>query len=583
MRTSFVFVVKRWSFLFFFTMSVSAHAVDIVNKINGGANVVYADFSIPGPVVPLEIIRTYNSITAANESNGWNGAMGWGWTNPFETALTVTPERHVLLRDGQTGNTVQFKPEKEDPKIQVEFMENMKRAYFEKQRAKKLTDEELSRLTLPERIRMKLNSDPQFREELASRYGVKGVIPKGETLVSTEYGYQTLQYRNGQWFRDKDGVQQIFDSEGRLTRQRDKNGFYFDYKYVKGQKLQLSDIIAQDNTITLRFKWRNDHIVEIVDNRNRKATYAYDTLGNLTRAVDSVGQVFAYKYEMKKFPHLLTKIEYVSEGTSTQKVFREIRYDENGLVTFHRDRDGSETDYTYGKRPNDPENNFWTKTVRRVAGRTEEEYDEFFVKSRPDGSKYLHKQETKANGTTVVTVFTTFGKPSQVTKNGETTTFKYFDNGLLSQRKGPKEDMQLEYDARWKKLTKVSQNGFVSNYVYDNKGNLTTASNSRNERLSLKYDKFGRIAEMNDPSGQQITFKYGDQGKPTLIVDKAVGSIRIEYDTAGKITKTEAAPISSHGRRPTQVKSTEVVHRVMQGFQHLLDIIRPAGLNLLNT
>ena len=70
-----------------------------VNRVNGGTNVIYIDFSIPGKVVPLELVRSYNSITALNESNGWLGAFGWGWTSPFETTLTVTSKKSLRLME----------------------------------------------------------------------------------------------------------------------------------------------------------------------------------------------------------------------------------------------------------------------------------------------------------------------------------------------------------------------------------------------------------------------------------------------------------------------------------------------------
>ncbi len=561
--------------------SISLRAVT-VNRLNGGASLVYADFSIPGPVVPLELVRTYNSITGVNEQSGWNGAFGWGWTVPFETSLTITPEHHVLLRDGVTGNTVLFKPEKEDPKIREEFMQRMKRAYFERKTNKKLTDPQLAKMQLPDRIVSRLKGDPQFRMELASKFGVKGNIPPGEVLISSEFGYQTLQFKNNSWLRDKDGITQYFDSNGRLSRQRDKNGFYQDYKYSNSQKLQIAEISTQDNASTLRFSWKQDRVIEVVDNRNRRAKYNYDSSGDLIEVTDSARQVYLYKYENKKFPHLLTKVEYVSESKPGAMVYRELKYDDNGLVVSHRERDGVETAYTYGKQPNDPENNFWTRSVAKGPTTSEDQYDEFFIKARSDGSKYLYKQETKLNGVTTVTLFTPCcGKPTQITKNGEVTNFKYYENGLLAEKTGPKEDIRLEYDPQWKKVTKVNQAGFISEYEYDNHGNLIKGSNSHNEKVSLKYDKLGRITEMNDPAGQQISFKYGDQGKPILIADKKVGTIRVEYDAEGHIKKTETAVAKEKGRKPTQLKSQEVVRRVMQGFQHLLDIIRPAGVNLL--
>ncbi|NDD03876.1 MAG: hypothetical protein EB078_03130, partial [Proteobacteria bacterium] len=75
----------------------SSHATAVtVNRVNGSMNVVYVDFSVPGYAVPLELLRSYNSITALNETSGWSGTFGWGWTSPLETTLTVTPEKSVI-------------------------------------------------------------------------------------------------------------------------------------------------------------------------------------------------------------------------------------------------------------------------------------------------------------------------------------------------------------------------------------------------------------------------------------------------------------------------------------------------------
>lgn len=573
------YVICFWAF--------SAHALT-VNRLNGGANVIYVDFSIPGSVVPLELARSYNSITALNEQSAWYGAFGWGWTAPFETTLTLTAERHVLLRDGSTGNTVIFKPTNEDPKVREAFFESLRKAYFERTKGRKFSDSELAKMSLPEKMLARLKTDPRFRAEMAAKYQVKGEIPKGEMLVSSEFGYQTIQFKNNLWVREKDGVTQFFDGEGRLVRQTDKNGFYFTYKYSTTNKMQLDEVSDQDHSMTLKFTWKQDKVAEVADNRNSHARYAYDGIGNLTQVTDSNGQTYFYKYENKKFPHLLTLIEYPSESNPKEKAQRELRYDDNGLVVYHRDKDGAETNYTYGKSPSDPENDFWTRSVRKTKVGSEETYDEYQIKQRNDGSRYLYKQENRQGGATTVTLFSSCcGKPLQLTRNGEVTNYKYYDNGLLKERVGPKEDVHVEYDPRWKKVSKVSQNGFVSQYEYDERGNLVRASNSRQDKVSLKYDRFGRILEMTDREGKKIAFQYGEKGKPSVITEKGVGTIRIDYDNEGRIRKTETLTAESgHGkgdRKPSEAKSQEVVRRVMKGFQQLLDIIRPAGVGMSTT
>lgn len=572
--------IYRYVFVFFALFHLEAQALT-VNRLNGGANIMYIDFSIPTSTVPLELVRSYNSLTALNETNGWPGSFGWGWSSPIETTLNTTPEKNVILRDGITANNVIFRSQKEDPKVVSQFLEDIKRAYFEQKRNRKLNKNELNKLELPQKILVRLKKDLYFRAEMASKYNVPGKVPQGEVLVSNEYGYQTITFKNNQWVREKEGLTQIFDKEGRLIRQIDKNNFYFDYKYAGTQRGQIAEIVDQDRSVSLKFTWSGDRIIECNDSRGFKARFSYDSLGNLVSVTDSNKNSYAYRYDSKKFPHLITKIEYTSEAKGAEKPYRELRYDDNGVVSYHREKDGSETNFSYGRAPSDPENNFWTKSVRKSKGATEEQYDEFLLKARADGTKYLYKQDSKVNGALTSTTYTACcGKPSQISKNGEVTSFKYDEFGLLKEKVGPKEYVKLEYDPRFKKVARVDQNGVISNYEYDRNGNLVKAANNKNEKVSLKYDKLGRITDMTDPEGKQISFKYGNQGKPILISQKGVGSIKIDYNIDGRIVKTETVMTLEKGRKPSEAQSQEVIRKVMRGFQHLLDILRPAGVSL---
>ncbi len=544
-------------------------------------NAVYIDFSISSSAVPLEVVRTYNSITAINEATGWSGIFGWGWTSPFETTLTTTAERNVILRDGGTGNTIYFKPEKEDPATRELFFEAIKKAYFELKKGRRLSNEELKPLQLPEKIIRQLKTSAPFRAEMAAKYQISVSIPKGEVLTSNEYGLQTLILKNNQWVREKEGLIQVFNKEGRLIKHVDKNNISFNFIYSNNPKTQLIEVYEQNKSSSIKLNWRQDKITEIIDNQNRKAKYTYDSNGNLTTVTDSNGQVFNYKYENKKFPHLLTSIVYISESKGNKLKTRDFRYDDNGLVIYHKEKEGLEITYSYGRNPSDPENNFTTKVTQKSNMGSVEEMDEFFIKSRTDGSKYLYKQETKGSEGNTITVFTPCcGKPQQVIKNGETINYKYNNEGLLTEKIGNRENLQLEYDSQWKKISKVVQNGLTSSFEYDNRGNLIKASNSNRQQVSLKYDRVGKITEMLDGESNLITFKYGAMGKPTIISQKGIGIVKIQYDKEGRIIKTETSGPDGFTRKPTQNNSQEITKKVMKSFQNLLNIIRPAGINL---
>jgi len=566
-------------FVFLFGFTAAIHGV-IVNRINGGMNAVYVDFSLPGLSVPLEVIRAYNSITAINEATAWPGSFGWGWTSPFETTLTITAERNAILRDGGTGNTLYFKPEKEDPATREQFIKAVTRAYYESKSGRALSEDELKTLKLPEKMAKQIQSSVQFRAEIASNYQIQVTIPKGELLVSNEYGYQTLTFKNNQWIREKEGLLQIFDKEGRIIKHVDKNNTSFTFVYSSGPKSQLIEVHDQDKASSIKLSWRQDRIVQIVDNKGSKGKYAYDNSGNLISVTDSTGQVFNYKYENKKFPHLITQIVYVSESSSNQTVTRNFRYDENGLVIYQKEKEGVEISYAYGRNATDPENNFSTKVTFKNKGVTLEEMDEFFIKNRSDGSKYLYKHDSKGPTGNLITTFTPCcGKPSQIVRNGETTNFKYDAEGFLTEKVGPFQNLKIEYNPKWKKISKIVQNGLTSSFEYDSRGNLVRATNSRKEQVSLKYDRYGKITEMVDGNSNLLSFKYGPIGKPTFISQKGIGTVLIEYDKDGKIIKTETLGPEKTMRRPTQNSSQEIARKVMKNFQNLLNVLRPAGLS----
>jgi YD repeat-containing protein len=565
--------------VFLFCFNASLHGV-VVNRVNGGMNAVYVDFSLPGLSVPLEVIRTYNSITAINEATAWPGSFGWGWTSPFETTLTITAERNAILRDGGTGNTLYFKPEKEDPATREQFIKAVTRAYYESKSGRVISEDELKTLKLPEKMAKQIKSSAQFRAEVASKYQIQVTIPKGELLVSNEYAYQTLTFKNNQWIREKEGLLQIFDKEGRIIKHVDKNNTTFNFVYSSGSKSQLTEVHEQNKASSIKLSWRQDRVVQIVDNKGLKAKYAYDNNGNLISATDSTGQVFNYKYENKKFPHLITQIVYVSESSSNRTVTRDFRYDENGLVIYQKEKEGVEISYAYGRNAADPENNFTTKVTFKNKGVTLEEMDEFFIKNRPDGSKYLHKHDSKGATGSLVTTFTPCcGKPSQIVRNGETTNFQYDTEGFLTEKVGPSENLKIEYNPKWKKISKVVQNGLTSTFEYDSRGNLIRAANSRKEQVSLKYDRYGKITEMTDGNSNLMSFKYGPIGKPTFISQKGVGTVLIEYDKDGTIVKTETLGPEKTARRPTQNSSQDIARKVMKNFQNLLNVLRPAGIS----
>jgi len=131
----------------------------------------------------------------------------------------------------------------------------------------------------------------------------------------------------------------------------------------------------------------------------------------------------------------------------------------------------------------------------------------------------------------------------------------------------------LSYDDKINKITRVYNNEGVTNFEYDDKGNLVKASNDKGKKVLLIYDRMGRITTMVDndaatKGNRTLAFKYNAQGKPVEITMKNVGTINVAYDNFGEIQKVE----SKAGHK--------MALQVTQAFQSLLSIVKPAGVNL---
>jgi hypothetical protein len=67
-----------------------------------------------------------------------------------------------------------------------------------------------------------------------------------------------------------------------------------------------------------------------------------------------------------------------------------------------------------------------------------------------------------------------------------------------------------------------------------------------------------------------------------LIEEAGVGTIRISYDPAGSILRAEIVHNKTAARDLTGKEPKEVIRKVMKEFQTLMNIIRPAGISLVN-
>ena len=139
--------------------------------------------------------------------------------------------------------------------------------------------------------------------------------------------------------------------------------------------------------------------------------------------------------------------------------------------------------------------------------------------------------------------------------------------------------MNFEYDDKVKKVSKVSIEAInekgkvlatkVTQFKYDDKGNLTFAQNSDGQKINIAYDNRGRIASITDQAKKIVKIDYEEHhGKPALVTRPGLGSIKVTYKPTGEINKVESK------------EGPSVATQVANTFNNLLDIIAPATAEL---
>jgi RHS repeat-associated protein len=372
------------------------------------------------------------------------------------------------------------------------------------------------------------------------------VVQDNGSSVGFIFNSTTKEYSAAKWVQatlKKEGANYIytlpdqdkleFNSEGRLTKEVDRNG--------NAITLTYSAKLTEEHTLQFR-------LLAVTDGANRKLVFSYNAAGQVESIKGSLGHVVKYAYESGnlisvtlpgeesarwKFEynaaHLLTKItdgrghatktEYnashqVSSQTDPLERKRELKYAtlESGAETKITEPNGSETVEKFNPA------GLPTKVTRAsgtsIAATTEYEYDGSYNRTAIiDPNKHTTKygynttgdriSETDANGNeTKWTYDSTHDVETTTTPKGETTTIK---------RDGHGNPEVIERPAPESKTQKTT-------YKYNEKGDLTEATNTLENKTKYTYDTAGDKESETDPEGDKRTWGYNENSQETSTV-----------------------------------------------------------------
>jgi RHS repeat-associated protein len=263
-----------------------------------------------------------------------------------------------------------------------------------------------------------------------------------------------------------------------------------------------------------------------VDAEGRPTIITYDSYGNVESVLDQHGNGHRFEYDYDE-----AKKEQYARITSTSGRIKEVWYDKDGET-----RKVAINGRTLQKIEKDGRNLIITGEKGKVTRKEFDEWDNLTRTIYPDGTPVSFEYEHQ------------FNKPTRtVDQRGHVTEYAYDDQGNLiikTEAVGTTTERvtSYTYDEFGQLLTATVEadadtEAATTTFTYDENGNLDSISDPEgNQTLFLEYDSSGNLLELQDPRGHEWTFEYDDLGRLKSQSDPLNQITSYEYDSANNRT-----------------------------------------------
>ncbi|GLU47104.1 hypothetical protein Nans01_14550 [Nocardiopsis ansamitocini] len=483
-----------------------------VNTATGGYADVFPDAQVASAQAPFALDRSYSS------RNSSSGALGPGWTLPWETSLETGADGRVVLR--------------EESGARLTFTRGSGTSYTAPTGARSVLRGTDTGWQLDTPDRRTLRYDTQGR--LAS------VTSRGQQQLALSYTGDKPTT-----LTDSAGREYQFDYTGaHLTRVTLPDGRSTRYGYTGGRLTSVRALDGATTTYGYDPDGRLDHITG--PDGHALLGLVYDAQGRVTEQTDAVGAVTRFAYTTANgfdTTHTTTP----SGGIWTDLYSRNVLFaqiDPFGNATSHtydadlnrtsvQDPLGRITTYTYNTAKR------LTQTVT-AASSTSWTYDaNGNVTRATDGAARAATYEYTAAGLLAATVDSL----------GNRTVFTYTAAGLLESVTTPEGNTSsFEYDAHGNQTAVVSPSGAREERTYDTAGRLLSvtdprghdSANPQNHTTAFTYDDADRVTSRTLPGGGTEHFTYDAYGNPTASTDAADRTTTYTYSSPGRLEEVSA-------------------------------------------
>lgn len=583
--------------------SGTASRGDPVNVVNGNKYEVVTDFRTVGQN-PLSFTRYYNSMAQGNT------LLGSGWQSNFDVTIilpfpaSTTASVYVLQPDGASYNFAKvagvWRSANKDVSGTLTTDGATVWTYTDRNDTVETFDFTTGRL-----LSMKYRSGYQ-----------QTLTYMGDSLsqVSDSYG-RTLS------FTMADGV---------IQTMTDPDGKVFSYHYDTSptglnQRLLEVDYPAASGMPNVQYKYENDDfpmaLTGIVDEAgNRFATWTYNGDGRVVESALAGGAdntTFAYSLDSSNLGTVTVtgplnkqtiytiglvasvgKITAIDDQASPNSPASNVTltYDANGYVSSRTDQNGNQSLFTNDSRGQTTSE---TDASGSSVART--------ITTTWDTTFHLPTEVVQPNITTDYT-YDTNGRLIQrkltdtttttipYSTNGEVRTwdFTYYTSGLLHTVDGPlagsADTTTYAYDASgcansvtdvlghtttigssngWcEPLSSLDANGITTNYGYDFRGRLTSATvnpGANQAVYGFAYDPVGNLTVITLPDSSTLTYAYDNAHRLTSITNTAGEQIVYTLDAMGNKTKIDVKTSGGTIKR-TQTATFDELGRMLSSI-----------------
>ena len=554
---------------------------------NGNYYHQHTDVSFPGRGLGVVFSRTYNAL------DNYNGPLGANWTHSYNILLASTSSGVIVKWGDGHGENFAWTGSAFVPQIgvhstlahngdgtftlttksQVKYLFNIlgKLVSITDRNGNAITlayDQSGNLTQITDTVGRTLNvlydasnriiqiTDPIARKTLFSYNGTNDLVTVTDPASGvTQYAYDSshrvtsIILPNGNTL-----LQNTYDTQGRVTTQKNGRGFGWNYVYgVPGpgqttitdargnNSIHMYDLAlrivsvtdAVGGTTTFTYDSQNNPVT-IKDANNHLTSFTYDSQGNLLTLTDPAGNTGKFIYD--GLNDLLTAT--TPKGNTTTFAYdtvgnlismhdplgnaTNLAYDSVGQLASKTDANGHVTTFGYDSLGN-------LTTITDALGHK---------KTLAYDAVGRLTSATDANGHTGVVAFDVLNRITKISDPlGNTTQFAYDPVGnLVTFTDANNHSSVYAYDTVNNLISVTDALGHLTQYSYDPNSNRTAFKNAKGNTATFGYEALNRLSSVSDPLGNTTSYVYDSVGNLAQKTD-ANGTInRFIYDPVNRLT-----------------------------------------------